>query len=567
MDHVGMILGRDLRTSMFPGGKKGSKRALTIALSMVLPVLFVILLEYGSFKLFSYVEGALGVVPGLADAVSVNLLGATALSVLIFTVMAGLQTTYKIVYESDEVGFLLAQPVPVRSVFVAKFLAAYVPLAVLGLGFGLPVWIGWGRATGAGAGFYLQVFAGLGVLILFAHSVLSVLLLVAMGFLPGRRMKQTFTALMAIGGVLVVSLSQVLSVKVGSIGGAGGHDAILEQIGLSNIGGIWYLPSTWFVKAVLGTIPRFGIDPLPYVFPLLGGAFLVTWLAVKVSDRTYLSGWAGRSEEQKKSTVRKRHKGRERGVFAGLKGTYWTVLRKDLKAHWRDPLIWYSLVVSAIALGFFVFNTARQSPNMGQGNNEMMGGLLIMMASLMGAVSSSQSGGISFSREGRSFWMLQANPTSAVQLLWAKLSYAFFPGFLTVTLTLVAAEIAGIPRLPFWLGLLLGLSISAAVSFLQILLDVCFPDFSVKIGFGVSKGEKRATKMLVTMFVSMALVILTYLVQAVPFILGSNEALKHLNFQLLQWISYGAVVALAPVFGLVVATKGLKKLRGLLSNH
>ncbi len=563
MEYVSMILKRDLRSLFAPGGKSSPKRTLGIVVSILFFVGIVFGFYYGSFRLFTYVQSALGFVPGLADAVGLNILNGVALFSLVMVFMTGLQTTYKTIYESDDIGFLLMQPIPVQSVFLAKFVISYAVLAALVLGLGLPEWIGWGHATGAGFWFHIVAFLGFSLFLLLAHSILSLVLLVAMRYLPTRKMKQVFIAVSAVGGVVVVLVSQILGAKVSDMGSPGSQEALLRQIGASGLGGVWYLPSTWLVRAVLGTIPRFGIDYRPYFAALCLGAVLSAWLTVRVSSRTYLTGWAGRAEEGGKPAVRRVSRAGPSGPMSRLKGTYWAVLKKDTTTLFRDPIVWYGLVTSAIVIGFFLFNTARRPTGQGP---DMMAALVIMMASLMGAVTSAQTGGISVSREGRSFWILQGNPTAPIELFWAKMTYAFLPGFLILILALVGAKVAGVPQLPVWLSLLLGISVTLGVSSLQILLDVYFPDFTMKVEFGSSKSGRGTGKLLVTMLTSIAFVLLSIMVQALPWTLQSKGLLPDGSLDTVRSLSYAVVVAAGIILLSLATTLGQKRLKALLSD-
>ncbi len=509
MEFVAMILKRDLRSFITPKGKASLKRTIQLIAGVIFLLAVVAFMYYWSARLFSYLGDTFGFIPGLSDAISLNLLNGTAFFALAVVFTNGLQVAYRTMYGSNEIGFLLMQPIPEKAVFLSKFLSSYAALAGFVLIFSLPVWIGWGFSNGVGFGFYALMLLGFSLLLLLAHSVLSLALLAAMRFLPSAKMKQVFVAVAAMGGVLLVLGTQLLSAKMQFAGGDQ-QNAFLEQLGDIKLGGAWYLPSTWLVKAVLGTIPRFGIDHRPYLALLAVSALGMSWFVVAVSGRTYLAGWASRADQHVKTAPKGRVK-KAKFRYPRPKGTYWTVLRKDIKTLFRDPIIWYSMVVNVIVMGFFIFNTSTQPTGMGMGP-DMFGRLLVMMGCLLGSVTSAQTGGVSLSREGESLWTLKANPTVAKELFWAKWTYAFFPGYLILALTVILARAFKLPGLAIWFGLLLGAIIMAGIASLQILLDVHFPDFSLKIEFG-SKSSKGTGKLLITLLLSMAYVFSIMIIQ------------------------------------------------------
>lgn len=104
---------------------------------------------YGAFRLFDYVRTTLATMPQLVSAIEINILNGVSLFMLMIVFTTGIQTTYKTIYESDDLGFLMAQPVPVQAIFLSKFMSSYVSLAAVALVLGLPAWLGYAVATRA----------------------------------------------------------------------------------------------------------------------------------------------------------------------------------------------------------------------------------------------------------------------------------------------------------------------------------------------------------------------------------------------------------------------------------
>lgn len=519
MEYVWIILKRDLRSLITPGGKKGLKGRAAPVLGVIGFIVFASLVGYGAYKLFAYLEATLAFLPGFKAAIEVNVLNGTALFVLIMVFLTGIQTTYKTIYESDDIGFLMAQPVPARAIFIAKFVTAYASLVAVAGAFGLPAWFGYAAAVRAGAGFYVVAALSLGLLLLVAHSVVSFLLLLAMRYLPGRKMKQLFIAFSAVFGVFIVLISQVFSSQMSR---AEDPMKMIEMLGKGQLSRTWYLPSTWMVNSVLGTMKQYGLNPVPYAAALVIAAVGLSAIAVRVSGWWFMIGWAGRTEEtgagSKRKAPARESPAQRRGTFVP-RGAYWTILRKDLRLLFRDPLVWYNLVIGVIVVGFFMFNMKSASSTGDTGAEDaatVIGGAVLMMAVMMGSVTGAQTGGISLSREGPSFWLIRGSPVDARDLFWAKMTYAMFPPTALFALSMVAVEAASFPHYPLWLSVLLGMSMVAAVASLQILLDAYFPDFTLRVEFGSSRSGRGTGKLLTTMFSSMAVVFLMFFIITLP---------------------------------------------------
>ncbi len=521
--YIWIILRRDLRSLLAGRGKASVKERLGSIGAIVIWALLGSAFGYGAWRLFGHLAESLGGFPDLRRAVEINLLNVSSLFVLSMVILMGIQTTYKTVYESPDAGFLLCQPVPVWAVFGAKFLASFGTTVLMSTLYGLPAWIAFGLARDLGVGFYILATAGFLLFLLSCHGVISLILLMAMRYLPGRKMKQLFIAFSAIFGILIVIASQLLNAKVSQ---SGDPTAIIESLGRGRLSEMWYLPTTWMTKGILGSVREFGIDGIGGWVPLLLLAFGSTYAALLLSEKWYLAGWSGRTEELRPAKKRVRRASR-RVAGSRLQGVYWSVLRKDLKTLWRDPVVWYTVVVALIGLGFFSYNMTNA---VGEGilgeaqstDTTVLSVIMVLMPVLMGSVTSSQTGGVSLSREGESFWILRACPVSARTLLLAKLTYAAFWPLVFVSSFLVFLEFTVLPRLTLWTGLFSGVLASLLVASLQIALDVYFPDFTLRIELGASAGGKGTGKLLTTMFSSMGMIVLIGAVLFIPLIFRSR---------------------------------------------
>lgn len=547
MGYVWIILRRDLRSLFAARRKAPVKERLGFLIGLTVWVVLGAALGYGAYRLFQYLEASLSVVDELRRAVEINVLNASSLFVLVMVILMGIQTTYKTVYESDDVGFLLVQPVPVWAVFGAKFLASFGTTVLMSILYGLPVWIAFGSVRGLGGGFYLLALAGFLVFLLMCHGLISLVLLAAMRYLPGRKMKQLFIAFSAIFGILIVIVGQLTSAEISR---SGDPAVILESLGRGQLTRMWYLPTTWMTNGILGSVPEFGISGIGGWAALLLFASIATYAALALSARWYLTGWSGRAEELKPQKKRLRRVSRVRDNR--LQGVYWSVLRKDIKTLWRDPVVWYTLVVGAIGLGFFAYNMTAAVRQSAMGGAQPSGDaltsvMMIVMPVLMGSVTSAQTGGVSFSREGKSFWLLRASPVTARALLFAKFTYAALPPVVFAGVFTFFLEFTSLPHIPLWLGLLVGVLSSVLVAALQILLDVYFPDFTMKVELGASAGSKGTGKLLTSIFSTMGIVVLIAFVLLMPLILrsrfgeGAGPALSVASYLVLFAMALGAV--------------------------
>jgi hypothetical protein len=99
VEHVYIILRRDLKSLFTPSGNRSLKSRLGLLAGVLLYLALGGAVGYGTFRLFDYVRAALGQVPGLAAAIELNVLSGVSLFMTIMVLMTGIQTTYKSIYD------------------------------------------------------------------------------------------------------------------------------------------------------------------------------------------------------------------------------------------------------------------------------------------------------------------------------------------------------------------------------------------------------------------------------------------------------------------------------------
>lgn len=579
MEYTWLILRRELRTIFSSKSKEGQKSLARLIASLGSGIALMVAVTYGAFRLFQSINNLLVSFPGLAALVSLNLLNGVAMYMLFIFVISGFQISYKTFYESGDIAFLLTQPVPTRSVFGAKFAGSYVSMTSVALLFGLTVWVGFGIANSAGPLFYIASATAFLLLTLFSHAVISLALLAVMRFTPGRKKKQTVMVILGILAVFAVFISQMAS---SAITGSGNTEQILQAIGNSDLNSAWYLPTTWTVNAILGTLPGFDVNAGLNMAALAVASLGITWVSLKAADLWFISAWSSQGDEdpgeaRKRRTAKteKRDKARAARLAqarakgtsprrkAGFRSIYQAILLKDLSMLKREPLGWYQIIISMVGLGFWYYNVSK---NVQPGTNEPIGFSLVVMISILAATTSAQTGGISLSKEGGAFWLLRSSPVNPRELFWAKATYAWAPSCIFATVAMVAATTLGFPGLNLWKHLFTVLAIITTMSFIQIMLDILYPDFVMKVEFGTSSKGQGTVKLLTTMFLSMGIGIALGLLAELPHFAATKGWFPSISLPFLQILCYGALALIALGSVLIVQAKGTKRLEQLLTD-
>lgn len=481
--------------------RKARLRAL-LALAVVLGL--AVFIGSGLHKLFTYIDTSLPESPGIARTIEASILSLLCLSVAFLILASGLKTIYERTFESDDLVFLLSNPISAKAVFAAKLFGSFLYNLQGALIFIVPGWIAYGVKSSAPVAFYLAAIAGAILGALLVHSVLALLILVIMRFVPSARLKQIFIALSSMAALLIVFVSQIISLKT-TQDQMQDPMVLLQQVGEWGIGKNPYLPHLWMSRFALSFLPSFNYSPWANGLPLCLVSLGLCYAAIALSGSFFLAGWGTKDD----STVGTKKKVARQTRSLWPQGQLMSVIRKELLVMKRDPLLWYNLLVVTIVLGFYLYNlsTAPIPTEASMAENWMMRTMALFMPTLMGSVLISQLGGISISREGKNWWFLQSSPIRPQTLYLAKLGYAaLIPALYGVLFQLAAFIIfPEAPIFPLYISIPVTILINTAVAGVMLMLDTLFPDFTIRIEFGGTAGKASgATKLLSAMLLGFA---------------------------------------------------------------
>jgi ABC-2 type transport system permease protein len=427
--------------------------------------------------------------------------------ILIFTLLffSILLTSFGVLlqalYLSGDMDFLLAAPVSLRAVFVAKLLQAVLPNFSLLALFGLPVLYGLGFSEHYNILYYPLVLVVMVALTLAAAGISALLVMLVVRVLPPRRAAEilgfigaTLGLLCGQAGNLFNSFGRNTDISGTQVAGAFGT--------LTRFNTLW-LPFAWPGRGLMELGGGNWLIGLLLVAVSLGGCALVFGLALVTAERWYYTGWAGMQVvTRRKKTVRTRRPATTAVAIGAavsprvstpllqriLPAPVWAIVQKDYLLYRRD-LRNLSQLISPLILGviytLIIFRTGGTPPaGQGQAPELIMGSLQILLAyssvgmslfvgwMLLGRLS-----GMAFSAEGKNFWLLKASPLRAIHLLEAKFLVAYIPTFLLGLFFLVG--IAVVQKMPL-------------VSFLYSLLALvmCLAGMNgILLGFGAAGAK------------------------------------------------------------------------------
>ena len=410
-------------------------------------VLYVMILGFGYF-IFWLSRLLLGFVrsPEMAQYSGLDLtavlgsLPALILSALfIGTLLTSFGVLLQALYLSGDMDFLLATPLPIRAVFIAKLLQAVLPNIALIALFGLPILFGLGVSSGYTALYYPLVILVMIALALAAAGFASLLVMLVVRVMSPRRAAEILAFAGAMFGFLCSQLGNFANIFGKNIQISGTRLA-----GILVLADIRWLPLNWAGQGLVALGQSRWSAGLLLVGATLGFTVGVFWFALLTAERWYYSGWAGMqvvARKKKRSvsrTITARTNRAALSLTRLLPGPVLGIIQKDFLTLRRD-LRKMSQLISPLILGaMYTFSILRSGgvPPLGRGDTTglfaesfrvALAYTSVGMSLFVGWMILSRLAGMGFSQEGQNYWVLKVSPVHTGQLLAAKFLVAYLP--------------------------------------------------------------------------------------------------------------------------------------------
>ncbi|MGZ9164972.1 MAG: putative ABC transporter permease subunit [Anaerolineales bacterium] len=381
----------------------------------------------------------------------------TLTALFIGTLLTSFGVLLQALYLSGDMDFLLATPLPIRAVFIAKLLQAVLPNFALFSLFGVPVLFGLGIFNGYNVSYYPLVILLMIFLALAASGLSSLLVMLVVRVLPPRRAVEI---LGFIGAMLAFLCSQT-----GNLANSFGRDInfsgtrIAALLILSNTR---WLPLNWAGQGLVALGEGHWLSGLVLVGATLGFTTVAFWFALITAERLYYSGWAGMQVVARKKIRSSRPANTTgNGLVRLLPRPVLAIVQKDFLTLRRDLRNLSQLVSPVIFGAMYTLILLRSGGEPPAGRGEAPGWFMesfrivlaygnIGMSLFVGWMLLSRLAGMGFSQEGRNYWMLKVSPIRVGHLLASKFLVAYLPtlglGFIFLT---VISIVQGLSILEF----------------------------------------------------------------------------------------------------------------------
>lgn len=505
----------------------------------------------GIFGLFGWMVDAFYAVEIFGPILTRKLMEIMLLGLFALLAFSNVVQALSTFYLSDDLELLLSLPIRRESFHLARQADTIVQSSWMMVIFGLPIFVAYGYAYGAGPQYYLLLSVVAPSLVLMAAAGGIATASVLVNVFPARRVREglVLAGILALGFVLVV----LRMVRPERLVNADDFESVASYVASANTPVPQLAPPRWASDVLIASL---GDRPVPWIELglLVTGAIAASGLARWLTNRIYDTGRARAQEARAARMAKAGWLDRALGLYtAPLPPQLQALVIKDIKTFVRDPSQWTQVLLvgsivlitlaSVAALPLDVF----RGPYLGLSRN----GLAFMVLGLVGFVMAAVSARFLFtavSAEGRGFWFVRTSPIEARRYLWAKL-WPFLPPVVLVgeVLAVMSARILGagpfMMALSAWTALVLGLGLSG----LAAGMGAVFADFKVDNVARAAQGPAGV----VYMVVALCLVFLVLAVEGVPVWLTLRAAFR--ENALLPW-EVGTIIGCMALSGGICLT-------------
>lgn len=410
--------------------------------------------------------------PGV-EAAFAALPGVTLLAFAVPMLLGSISFALSTLYFARDLDMLLVSPVPVRSVFIARFGEGMIPSYLLLFVLAAPALVGYGHGLGFGLVFPLAVVVILLLLPLLPFGLGALLTMLLVKVIPPRRLREALAVVGGLLGVVFYIGSQLLTQP--------GRRIRIEGEEVAGLVGRWdlaWLPTAWAARSLLaigvGDWSRALLWGAPYLLATLG-----LWsVCVVLAERLYIGGWLSLSGTAGGRVRRRARAGAGRETAIG--NPMVAVMRKDLLTLRRDPQQLTQLLFPLAIAAFWVWRVATDARLNGLEDVAGASDLgLVSIAVFIGLLISSTLGLSALSREGRGYWLLHLAPIDPLAILRAKWLLAWLPfPAIALVYALLTGILGQVEPLTLVRDVLVVLLTGAGVAGITVGMGAIFPRFN-----------------------------------------------------------------------------------------
>ncbi len=414
----------------------------------------------------------------IGDILAYKLLSIVLVTCFSLLVFSAILTVLSKLYLSKDLNLVHALPVPVETLFLARWIESTVDSAWMVVVFTLPVLAAYGAVYRPGLFFYADIPLTLVPLCLAASGISALVVLAVVLVLPASRI-QSVVVFLGISVFIVLYLAFRMA-RPERLVDPETFSTVLGYVEQLRTPSPPYLPSTWAFDSLKAALKNRWATSLFHAGLAWSFAVLMLFLNLWAAKSAYFRGYS-KTQEAMIRLFRGRGMFLER-VLCFLPGPARSFAVKEIKIFLRDQTQWSQVFLVAALIVIYLYNYSvlplEKSPIQAVYLQNVLSFLNMALAGFVLVAVVARFAFPAVSMEGGSFWIVRSSPITLRSFLWIKF-WIYLPPLLVLSETLIVATNVLLRVTPLMMGISVAtiFCLTPAVIAVGIGMGAAFPDF------------------------------------------------------------------------------------------
>jgi ABC-2 type transport system permease protein len=429
-----------------------------------------------SWRVLTYFKG----IEDIGDILGYKVLSMMLIVSFALLLFSSILTSLSKLYLSRDLLLVHSLPVSSYKIFITRWIDSTLESSWMVIIYTLPVFVAYGLVYQSGFFYYLNTMLTMLCLAAIASTIGTLMVMIAVMFIPASRMKSIFI-FMGILFFVVVYLAIRLS-KPESLVDPEVFDSVMVYIASLQTPSSPFLPSSWAYDSIRLALSGSIGDSLFFTALSFSFAGMILFGMIFLSDAIYFRGFS----KTQNAPVRlfKNHIAGDR-IFSFLPGPIKSFMVKEIKTFLRDQTQWTQLFLIGALVVIYVYNfkvlPLEKSPIKTVYLQNLFSFLNMGLALFVLTAVTARFAYPAVSLEREAFWLVKTSPLSLRSFLWIKFFIYYLPLLILTEILIVATNIL-LNVTPFMMalsGLTVFLVVPGIVA-MGIGLGAAYPDFKAQ---------------------------------------------------------------------------------------
>ena len=429
-----------------------------------------------SWRVLIYFKG----IEDIGDILGYKLLSMMLVVSFALLLFSSILTSLSKLYLSRDLLLVHSLPVSSYKIFITRWVDSTIDSAWMVIIYTMPVLISYGIVYKTGMFYYINILIAMLCLAAIASAISTLLVMMAVIFIPASRMKSVFI-LMGILSFVVIYLAIRLS-QPELLVDPEVFDTVMVYITSLQTPSSPFLPSSWIYDSIRSALAGATGSSLFFTALSLSFAGMIVFVLILLADAIYFKGFS--KTQNAPARLFKSNVIGDR-IFNFLPGPIKSFTVKEIKTFLRDQTQWTQIFLIAALVVIYVYNfkvlPLEKSPIKTVYLQNLFSFLNMGLALFVLTAVAARFAYPAVSLEREAFWLVKTSPLSIRTFLWIKFFIYYLP-LLILTEVLIAATNILLQVTPFMmiLSTLTVFFVVPGIVALGIGLGAAYPDFKAE---------------------------------------------------------------------------------------